>query len=330
MKLTGKRTMVKEEVAAPSPSAGNAILKVAAVGICGSDMHVYLGENPVIKPENHVCGHEFGGVIKQMSGNAGSLRVGDKVCVNPVVNCGTCFYCARGMEHMCDKQNVIGGDIDGAMKEEVSVPIGNLIKLPDDFDMTYSPMIEPVAVAIHSSKHIRHSNVLVIGLGTIGLLTVQVCKLNGNTVIATDINEDNFDLARAYGAEAVFLSKNEEPSGLWHHLKRGRLDYAIDNVNLETTVNYAIKALRKKGEIVLVGIPPKSFVVDTLTVLFNEITISSSSLYSDEDFRHAASLVSTGKLDVKRLVTKRFKLHEAQEAFENKLNTNSIKVLVEI
>jgi threonine dehydrogenase-like Zn-dependent dehydrogenase len=331
MKLTAKREMAKENIATPTLTAGSAILKVAAVGICGSDMHVYVGENPVIKPENHVCGHEFGGTIKEVPAGTSHLRVGDKVCVNPVVNCGVCHYCQHGMEHMCVKQNVIGGDIDGALKEEISVPLANIVKLPADFDLTYSAMIEPVAVAIHSSKHVRQSNVLVVGLGTIGLLTVQVCKLNGNRVIATDINEENFKLARELGADATFISKAEDPAGLASRFfENGRLDYVIDNVNIESTVNYAITAVRKMGEIVLVGIPHANFKVDIIGVLLNELVVSSSYLYSDEDFRHAASLVATGKIDVKSLVSKKFKLRDAKEAFEYKLNTKSIKVLIEM
>lgn len=317
-----------EQVKAPELQSNQAILKVSAVGICGSDMHVYLGENPGIKPP-HVAGHEFGGVIRSIDGADTGFAVGEKVVVNPVVNCGACYYCRGHMEHMCSNQYVIGGQRDGAMVEEIAVPTANLIKLPESFDMKYSPMIEPVAVVVHCLKGVTGLNTVIIGTGTIGLLALQILKSNGNTVIAVDKNDFSLQMSGRLGAD---LSLNGADPELQRKIERflfpAKVDLVVETVCSRSTFQFATTVVRKMGKVIVIGIPEKNFEVDILNILFNEVTVAGSSLYLNYDFEEAKRLVVEGRINVKDLVTMTFPLNKAQEGFAYKLNSPSIKVIL--
>ncbi|GAI79114.1 unnamed protein product, partial [marine sediment metagenome] len=167
---------------------------------CGSEMHIYKGVSPYLKPSAEkpvVPGHEFGGIIKSINiGKQCDFKPGMKVVVYIALNCGNCFYCLNGMDHLCENQKFIDGwEIDGGMREETTIPLDNLVELPSSFDLLYSTMIEPTAVAVHAVDKINDSKVLIIGSGLIGLLILKVAKLNNNRVIALDI--DDYALRKA-------------------------------------------------------------------------------------------------------------------------------------
>lgn len=317
-----------KDVEDPIKKKADVLIKVSAAGICGSDVHIFKGENPALKPP-HVSGHEFGGVVLE-TGNANTIKPGDKVVVNPVINCGECYYCRNQQEHLCDAQHVIGGHITGAMQEKISVPSKNIFSLPSDFDMNLSTLIEPSAVAVHSSGKYRDSTVLVLGLGTVGLLSLQVLKQNNNTVIATDINEYNLNLAEKLGADFVLnFNDTDRDAKLDTYLGGKKLDCMIENVNSKKTLFFATETVKKGGEIVLVGIPPANFEVNVLSILFRELSVLSSTLYSDKEFGEARDLVVQKKINVKDLLSRTFPLTQAQTAFDYKIsNKEAIKVNV--
>ena len=331
IKVEDVKKITYENVEPPSVGRNEALVKVHSVGICGSDMHVYLDENPVLKPPK-VQGHEFGGIIKEMGSPFSGLEEGMKVVVNPVVNCGSCYYCKSGQSYLCERQSVIGGDLDGAMKEEISVPLANIVPLPDDFDLKYSPLIEPTSVAVHTvngliANGVRGSNVLIIGLGTVGLLIQQVCKMNGNRVIAMDIQEHSLNLSKKLGADLVLNARRENTiEKISEFLGDKKLDVVFDIVNSKHSLNVAVNAVRKQGRIIMVGIPPKNFEVDVIGILCKEIHVTGSYLYSDSEFRTAAEYVIQGKVDIKPLLSKTFPFENAAEGYEYKLTVPSIKV----
>jgi threonine dehydrogenase-like Zn-dependent dehydrogenase len=327
-KIQDTRKIIYEQVAKPTLHPHQAILRVPAVGICGSDMHVYLGENPGIKPP-HVAGHEFGGIILSLDGADTGFAVGEKVVVNPVVNCGACYYCKGHMEHMCSNQYVIGGQRDGAMAEEIAVPIANLIKLPDSFDMKYSPMIEPVSVVVHCLKGLTGLNVVVIGTGTIGLLALQLLKMNGNTVIAVDKNDFSLQMSKKLGSDVSLNSTDPElVRTIESSVFPGKIDLVVETVCSRGTLHFATTVVKKMGKVIVIGIPEKNFEVDILNILFNEITVVGSSLYLNSDFEEAKRLVVEEKINVKDLVTKTFPLDKSMDGFNFKLNSPAIKVIL--
>ncbi len=304
-------------------------VKVETVGICGSDVHVFLGRNPSLKPPK-VPGHEFGGRIGTLGSPSGRLRTGMKVVVNPVLNCGHCYYCANSLEHLCEDQAVIGGLVDGAMQERITVPMKNVVALDEAFDMLYAPMIEPTAVAIHCAEKAKNRNILIIGLGTIGLMTQQICKLNNNRILTTDIVDHSLRLSEELNCDYSFNFNNgNRVEEIKSFLGKEKVDCIIDTVCSEETLFFACSMVRKGGEVHIVGIPPKNFIVDVVNILFNEISIRGFSLYSDSEFLLAAEYVSNKTVKTDLLVSKVFPLRNAQEAFEHKHNCKeAVKVIL--
>jgi threonine dehydrogenase-like Zn-dependent dehydrogenase len=161
--LNGAGKLVYKDVNKPLKiKEDQAIIKVISVGICGGDMRFYLGKEELKEPI--VRGHEFGGIIKSLGNQNTEFKTGMKVVVNPAIYCGYCYYCSNSIENLCENIKIMGGNISGSMKEEIIVPIDNIFKLNDSFDLKYAPLIEPTAVATHAVNNIRNSTVLIIGV----------------------------------------------------------------------------------------------------------------------------------------------------------------------
>jgi 2-desacetyl-2-hydroxyethyl bacteriochlorophyllide A dehydrogenase len=323
VKLKAPFKIEYDEGEPPVTREGEAIVSVASNGICGSDMHRYRGHEPIRKP-NEVAGHEFAGTIKEIRGSAPALRPGMKVAVNPSVNCGSCFYCAHGDAYLCENQVFVNG-----MTEEVAVPLPNLVPLGDSFDLLLAPLIEPAAVAVHAVGRISRSTVLIIGLGTVGLLAQQVCLANGNTVVTTDPADQSIALSRKLGAEcAVNAGLPDRMRIIEKSLGDRRIDYVVDNVCTEETVNFAASAVKKGGEVIVIGVCNVNLSIDYRTILLREVDLQASYLYTHDDFLKAAALVTSGRIETRPLVSKVFPLRSAREAFAYKHAVPSVKVVL--
>jgi threonine dehydrogenase-like Zn-dependent dehydrogenase len=289
-------------------------------------MRFYTGKSPVDKPM--VRGHEFGGVVEQVGAECHGLSVGDHVVVNPAVYCGSCRPCRSGREHLCENLEVMGGAIDGAMQEKMLVPASNILPVPEDFDLTYAPLVETAAFARHVVTGITHTNVVIIGSGTIGLLEQQYCTLQNNRVICLDIHDEPLALSKRLGAEAAFnLSKDDATGGVKEYLGAAPLDTVIDNVCSTGSLSVACSLLAKGGTIVLVGIPGEHIELGS-EILFRELTVSPRFLYRRQEFAAALDDVVNGRIRYRELVTRVFPLSEAKEAFEYKMNNTAIKVIL--
>ena len=320
-----------EDIPEPVPNPNEAIIKIASVGICGSDIHVFKGENPVLKPPV-VQGHEFGGIIESIKGNGNRnyFKVGQKVSVFPVINCGKCFYCKKDLNHLCEKQKIFdGGSFDGAMKEKIAVPINNLLSLPDSFDLKYSSLVEPVSVAVHAANDFKNSNILIIGIGTIGSLVQQVCKNNRNTILTLDINKNSLNRSINLGADLVCdFSDQEKKQKITEFLGKEKIDVVVDCVGIDETMKFATDIVRKKGTIVLIGVPTKPLSINAVDILLKEIDLKGSYIYSIKDFIKAGQYIIKNLIDLDSLNIKTFPLDKAKEGYEYKLNNPSEKVLL--
>lgn len=323
-----REVLVHEVPELAEPREDWALVKTGAVGICGSEMHVYLGVNPVLSPPR-VQGHEFSGTVKSING-ASDFKPGDRVTVNPVVGCNNCQHCNTGFTYRCDRAYVIGGEVSGAFGGEVYVPIRNLVSIPDSMSMVDATLVEPASVAVHTVGDLANKTVLIIGQGAIGLLCLQVAKMQGNTVIAMDVSDEMLAASKKLGADFTVNSKTQDAAGeIKAYLNGKPLDAVIDAVCNPDTANFSVENVKKGGMIMWVGIPKAAFTFDLVTLLCKEIKLHTSYLYSEEDFRNALNLVASGKVDAGVIVSRTFPFEEAAEAFAYKLNTPSIKVVVE-
>lgn len=331
VKISEIEKVIYEDIPNPIPKTGEAVIEVKSVGICGSDISVFKGINPVLKPPV-VQGHEFGGIIKSINDpeKKYNFKAGDKVCVFPLVNCHRCYYCNSNKEHLCENQKIFDGMLlDGAMKEEISVPLSNLIKLPDNFNILYSSLVEPISVGLHATLKIKKSNTLVIGSGTVGLFAQQILALNKNTVISMDIDKYSLKKSEDFGSNLV-LNFDDRGNNLKisNFLAGGKLDYIIDCVGNSKTFEFSRSVLKKTGRIILIGVPKTILNINMIYLLINELSIEGSYLYTLEEFIESKELMVTDKIIYKDIISKYFPLSKAIEAYEYKINHPSEKVVL--
>lgn len=334
VKIKGVREILFENIIEPIPKKDEALINIKSIGICGSDVNIFLGNSSFLKfPQVH--GHEFGGVIESINNvfvknNKIKLAIGNKVVVNPVIYCGACYYCKSGLEYLCDNKSVIGDENnEGAMKEKITVPIRNIIPLNDNFDIIQAPMIEPTAVALHAIESYKNFNILIIGLGTIGLLVQEIAKLNNNNIITMDIKKEFIKLSEYLGSNiALNFNDKDKSKKIKSYLGENKIDVVIDTVTSRDTIDFAIDIVKKHGEVKFIGIPHKNFILDFIKVLIKDLKIMPSFLYTPTEFKEATNLIENNLVNIKCLISKIFKLKEAKEAYEYKINNPVVKVLI--
>lgn len=323
----------------PELEEGEALIEVKACGICHSDVAPYKGENLNSFTLPVVLGHEFGGIIREIRGERKGLKIGDKVTVSPQISCKKCFYCKEGNDQLCDGLKKKTGENlnigtkarEGAFAERIKVPISNIVKLPNDFDMQISALIEPAAVAYNNTKNIKNSNIVIVGVGAIGLMAIKMLKLNNNhNLLAVDINDRQLKKALEIGANgAINIKDNNRVKKVKDFLKKGKVDYVLLYYTSDDTINFAIDIIRKLGEIKIIGWCPDEFIkINFSKLLMNSIKLEGCWCYSMDDFKKTIKLITSGQLLLEDLISKKFHLNEIKEGFEFKKNNFVAKVII--
>lgn len=328
--LTAPRTFEVETISVPDLLPGHVRLRVQASGICGSDLHTYLGENPVIKTPI-APGHEFAGVIDAIADDVTSVAPGEFVAARPSVPCGVCGYCVSGQEHLCDDMRFVGGLFyDGAFAQYVTLPASCVIAVDPRWSPAEIAFAEPTAVAVHTVKlpgDIDGKQVLIIGGGTIGLLVAQVAKLAGARVFITDLVPAKVALAEELGAaRAVKVADDNR----FVTSDGGVFDCAFDCVGYNATLAQAMTSIKKGGTVVLVGVPVKPIELDPVAVLLGERRLIGSYIYTNDEFATALELILSGQVKVEPLITASYSLEQIGTAFELAVTGNErVKLVLE-
>lgn len=292
----------------PEPVAGanDVIIRVAACGICGSDVHGVDGSTGRRQPPI-VMGHEAAGVISKVGESVEDWSVGDRVTFDSTIYCGECAFCKRGQVNLCDDRRVLGVSCDeymrdGAFAEYVVVPQHILYRVPDDLSFEYAAMTEPVAVALHAVSRLGDAplrSAVVFGAGTIGLLIVQALRMRGCEHITTvDIDPRRLELAMRLGSHAVINSKNENVAE-----KLGNeIDASFEAVGITPTVNAAATCLRKGGALVLVGNVSPTVELPLQAVVSRELTLYGSCAINGE-YDEALKAMASGAIELEPMIS---------------------------
>ncbi|NLR97169.1 galactitol-1-phosphate 5-dehydrogenase [Rhizobium sp. P38BS-XIX] len=240
-----------EDVAKPEPKVGEVLLRVAAVGVCGSDLPRMLIKGAHKMPI--VCGHEFSGRIEEIGPEVHGFSVGDLVTVPPMLPCGKCDQCATGNFSRCRDYDYFGSRRDGAYAEYVCAPVANLLKVPEGCDPRAAAMVDPASIALHAIWKAGGVKMgdrgAVIGCGPIGLFAIQWMLLMGATeVLAIDVSEAKLAMAREAGATHTFLPDGEIPKGLLANI-------IVEAAGHPSSINAAVKLAAPAGHVVFIGIP---------------------------------------------------------------------------
>jgi L-iditol 2-dehydrogenase len=303
------------EVAVPEPGEGEALLRVLATGICGSDVHGFLGEHPFRIPPV-ITGHEVAAEVVEIRGAPGALRVGDRVAVEPQVSCGECPFCASGDYNLCRRKRVLGTpDWTGSFAEYVTAPFASLYRIPGDFDAELGALVEPLAVAVHSLRRGRVTegeSFAVLGVGTIGLMhAVALSVLEPSRLICSDVKDANLRIARAIGATGVVNPGRRDAAESILELTEGRgVDVCFAVYHSPQVIDTALRIVRPKGRIVVVAVFPEPVSTTLSTVQLNEIEMLGTVMYTREDYERTIELAGRARDSLRRLVTHRITLAE--------------------
>jgi L-iditol 2-dehydrogenase len=308
----------------PAPTIGNdeVLIRVAACGICGSDVHGYDGSSGRRIPPI-VMGHEAAGTIAAVGAGVNGVAVGDRVTFDSTIYCGGCPNCLRGDVNLCDRRQVLGVSCTeyrraGAFAEQVAVPARIVYRLPDSISFAEAAMLEAVAVAMHgvSLGNVTSGDTgLVVGAGTIGLLVLQALRIAGcSRVFVADIDSSRLKLAEDLGATP--LSTGNDPVAQVLELTSGAgVDVAIEAVGRTETVGTAIKSVRKGATVVLVGNISPEVTLPLQTVVTRQIRLQGSCASAGE-YPRAIELMAKGEIRVKPLITAIAPLDEGPQWFE--------------
>ena len=200
------------EVPIPEPGDNEVLIQMKAAGVCGSDLHIYKGENP-LSTYPLVPGHENAGIVAKVGRNVTNVQPGDHVVVDLVITCGTCWQCTHGRENVCEHVLVRGSGTDGGWREYFTAPQDDVYKIDSSIPWKNAALIEPIAIGAHCTKRGRvqpDDVVFILGTGTIGTIILQACKVIGATVICCDIDDQSLERAKKFGADYIINSKRQD------------------------------------------------------------------------------------------------------------------------
>lgn len=330
----GPQDMRVAEIEEPEIKEDEVLVKVKACGICGSDVHGYLGITGRRIPPM-VMGHEFTGVVSSIGEGVDNISIGDRVVVYPARFCGKCEFCKTGLTNLCINRTIFGVmNVNGAMAEYVAVPKENILKLPENIDFIKGTFLEPLSVtyrAVKTAEDILNRNILIVGAGTIGLLILQIVKLGGaRAVVITDINERRLGIAKELGADLVLNPNKEDIREFIPRSIPSGIDLAFEAVGLETTVNQALSIIKNRGICVFVGNSMKNITIDMQNIVTRELRILGTYTYTLGEFKESISLLE--RINIDKMLSKVVSLDEGPKVFEELAQKDSalLKVVLSI
>lgn len=307
----------------PAPGADEVLIRVAACGICGSDVHGYDGASGRRIPPI-VMGHEAAGIVAAVGARVSGYSEGGRVTFDSTVYCGECTNCLRGDVNLCDRRQVLGvscGDYRraGAFAEFVVVPARIVHRLPENLPFAEAALLEAVAVAMHAVSLVpiaQGSTALVIGAGTIGLLLQQALRVAGcSRVFVADVDPTRLKLSTELGATATLSAASGLTQQILELTNGVGVDIAVEAVGKTETVNASIDAVRKGGSVVLVGNISLEVTLPLQKVVTRQVRLQGSCASAGE-YPKAIELLSSGAIRVKPLITAIAPLDEGPQWFK--------------
>ncbi|GAA2011418.1 alcohol dehydrogenase catalytic domain-containing protein [Nakamurella flavida] len=318
--------------AVPTPAAGEALVTMVVVGVCGSDVHASHGRHPFVPLPYHP-GHEVVGVVRAV-GDGVDLAVGSRVVVEPILACGHCKYCRDGRYNLCATMSFFGCTAPtGGLADEFVIPADRLVPVPDALTDLQAVLIEPLSTPVHAVRlagpDLTGRTVAILGAGTIGLLTLAAARRAGAARIAVSETLDSKrDLALRLGADSVHDAAS---AGLVDDVRAdlgGSADVVFDCVSVQATVDQAMALAFKGGTVVVVGVPAAPVTVPLPEIQDLQVRIQGSATYIREDYRDAIAMLEADLVRPADMITAQYPLSRVAEAFEDASSGRQVKVVV--
>ncbi len=331
----GKCNMRVDNIDIPEPKPNEVRIRVAYCGVCGTDVHIFHGDGgsfEVAPPL--VPGHEFSGIVDKVGDEITNLKAGDRVCCDPNIMCGKCYYCQNGMEHFCENNVGIGTTANGGFAEYVIVPDSHVYKIPTGLSLIQAAMAEPISCCLHGidlSKIKLGDSVLIVGGGTIGNIMVQLAKKAGAAiVILSEPVGEKRELALKLGADFVYDPTNDNLSKEIHKITKN-LNIVIECAGNSKAQEEAIHFAGKAATVMFFGLSAPE---DTIRVypdeIFKKELVITSSFINPYTFSRAVNILSGNALDVTSIITKVAPIEELPNILANPEARQKGKVIVKM
>lgn len=337
--LTEWEKIEYKEVPKPQINEGECLVRVAYAGICGSDLHIYNGHHPTAKAPV-ILGHEFVGVIEALkTSQPTTFKIGDRVVVEPLISCNACEACREGNWHVCRTLKLLGIHTDGAFAEYVKVDLKKVIKISDRLSDRVAALTEPFAVGFHVNQRAglkNGDNVLVIGGGPIGLIVGMVAKIGGAAqVIFSEINPARIKQIESFGFTTINPTQNGAMETLNQLTDNAGFDVVFEASGSQPGLSFAVQACKIRGTVVLVGFPAKEPECDNLKVIFKELKLVGTRVYTFTDFQKTTkmleNIVQQKLFDLEKLISDTYELKDLEQALlVMKAGGNLGKILVKL
>lgn len=327
------------------PGAGEVQVSIRSAGICGSDLHAFRNTSGSGKNSGLVPGHEIAGVVSAIGAGVAHVREGDVVGIEPLLRsvvCGTCRYCLAGEYQVCTADRGPGGGlygekVDGGMREMGTFPGPAVFQVPSGVDSELAALAEPLACSVHGYEKIglrANQTVLIVGAGTIGLTALLAAKAAGSHAIITARHPHQQDAARRMGADEVIRDDEAGRARLDELAAQEAIDVAVETVGgRANTLIQAQRAVRRMGTVIVIGIfTDRLATIDALDLVLRELQIVGAIIYGaptgKAEYAMALDMLADNADTARTLITHRFPLEEANDAFATALDksSNSIKV----
>lgn len=316
------RTLEVMEVPTPSPGPGEVLVRVVGCGMCHTDLHYLDHGVKTFKEPPIILGHEAAGTVEKLGDGSGDVAEGDRVLIPAVLSCGTCRYCRRGRENICDNLVMLGNNMDGAYAEFVVVPASQLIAVPASIPLERASIIaDAVSTPYHAVKHrgrVQPGDIVaVVGCGGVGLNVVQCATLAGARVIAIDVNEQRLDIARTLGAvETVNPNEVERIDRHVRKLTDGGVDVAFEAIGNPKTMRVAFSLLRRGGRLCVIGYSADEVTLSAAKLMYFELEVVGSLGCGAGEYPEIIGLVEAGRLRLDIIVSGFIPLDDINDGFD--------------
>ncbi|MFB0564170.1 MAG: alcohol dehydrogenase catalytic domain-containing protein [Candidatus Aminicenantaceae bacterium] len=313
-----------EEVETPKIEPHEILVKIAACGVCNTDLHYIDHGVPTFKKPPMILGHEPSGIVEEVGSGVKNFKTGDRVLIPPVFSCGYCDNCRLGRENICFNMVMLGNHIDGAYAEYCKVPAKDCQHLPEDLPLEESSIIaDAISTPYHAVKNRAQvkpgDSVVVFGCGGVGINVVQMAAVSGGSVIAVDIVDQKLATAKILGAQHTVNASGKEDKELLKEIRsltRGGADISIEAIGNPKTIELASNAVKAGGLHCQVGYTHHNVSMNAARLMFREIEIKGSLGCRPVDYPKIIELVKTGKIQLKPVVSHKFKLEDINDAFD--------------
>jgi L-iditol 2-dehydrogenase len=328
----GPGRMAIEDAPELEPGPDDVLLKVDSCGICGTDRAIFRGDVPLETPI--VLGHEYSGTIVATGSDVRSLAIGDRICVDPNITCGSCVYCRRGLSHLCERLSPLGITRDGGFAAFCAVPAAYAYPLPGTVSLEEGALIEPLACALRGLEQAgveQGDTVVILGAGAIGCLLLQLAIISGAaSAIVAEPDLSRRERALDFGADVACDSGAESRAVVMARTESIGADVVIEASGTIDGARLALSLVRRGGSVVWFGVYPKAQLVEVNPYLINENEITIRGSFNNP-FTHQAAiaLAASGRLRLSELVSDRIALGQLPASLDSAVPLPAGKVLVQ-